>query len=62
MSHMARLKTNPENRVVIIETVEKAAQLYMIFAHLPRTNTITDDQLRKIANAFKVNYREDFLD
>lgn len=45
----------------LIETVEKAAQLYMISAHLPKINTITDDQLREIANAFKVNYREDFL-
>lgn len=46
----------------LIETVEKAAQLYMISAHLPRINTITDDQLRIIAEAFKVNYRKDFLD
>jgi len=45
----------------LIETVEKAAQLYMISAHLPKINTITDDQLRQIAKAFKVNYREDFL-
>ena len=27
----------------LVETVEKAAQLYMISAHLPRINTITDD-------------------
>ena len=46
----------------LIETVEKAAQLYMISAHLPRINTITDDQLRIIAEAFKVDYRKDFLD
>ena len=46
----------------LVETVEKAAQLYMISAHLPRLNTITDDRLREIARGFKVNYREDFLD
>lgn len=46
----------------LVETVEKAAQLYMVSAHLPRINTITDDQLREIANGFGVKYREDFLD
>lgn len=46
----------------LVETVEKAAQLYMISAHLPRINTITDDQLRKIAEGFGVKYRKDFLD
>lgn len=46
----------------LVETVEKAAQLYMISAHLPRINTITDDQLREIAEGFKVDYRKDFLE
>ena len=46
----------------LVETVEKAAQLYMISAHLPRINTITDDQLRVIAKAFGVKHREDFLE
>lgn len=45
----------------LIETVEKAAKLYMISAHLPKINTITDDQLREIAKGFNVKYREDFL-
>ena len=45
----------------LVETVEKAAQLYMVSAHLPRINTITDDQLREIAKGFNVKYREDFL-
>lgn len=45
----------------LVETVEKAAQLYMISAHLPRINTITDDQLRTIAKAFGVKCRDDFL-
>ena len=45
----------------LIETVEKAAQLYMLTAHLPRINTITDEQLKEIAEGFGVAYRKDFL-
>lgn len=45
----------------LVEMVEKAAQLYMISAHLPRINTITDDQLREIAEGFGEDYRKDFL-
>ena len=33
----------------LIETVEKAAEIYMKIAHLPRLNTITDNQLRQLA-------------
>lgn len=46
----------------LIETVEKAAQIYMLTAHLPRVNTIRDDQLVELADYFKVKYRKDFLD
>ena len=45
----------------LIETVEKAAQLYMLIAHLPRVNTITDEQLRALAEHCRVDYRKDFL-
>lgn len=47
----------------LIETVEKAAQLYMMTAHLPRVNTITDPDLVEIVKAFKLEdvYRKDFL-
>ncbi len=45
----------------LIETVEKAAEIYMLTAHLPRVNTITDDQLRVMAAAFHVQARMDFL-
>ena len=45
----------------LVETVEKAAQLYMISAHLPRINTISDDQLREVAKGFNLKFREDFL-
>lgn len=45
----------------LIETVEKAAQVYMLTAHMPRINTIHDDELRQLAARFGVQYREDFL-
>lgn len=45
----------------LIETVEKAAQIYMLTAHLPRINTITDAQMKDLADFFKVDYRKDFL-
>lgn len=45
----------------LIETVEKAAQLYMLTAHLPHVNTISDKQLTDLAKHFKVDYRKDFL-
>ena len=46
----------------LIETVEKAAQLYMLTAHLPRVNTISDAGLKEIAVAFGLECRDDFLD
>ena len=45
----------------LIETVEKAAQIYMLTAHLPRLNTIKDEDMVKLAELFKVEYRKDFL-
>ena len=45
----------------LIETVEKAAQLYMLYAHLPHKNTILDHQLVEIAEHFGVEYRKDSL-
>lgn len=45
----------------LIETVEKAAQIYMLTAHLPRVNTIKDEQMKELAEFFKVDYRKDFL-
>lgn len=45
----------------LIETVEKAAQIYMLTAHLPRVNTIRDDQMVELAEHFGVRYRKDFL-
>lgn len=45
----------------LIETAEKAAQIYMLTSHLPRVNTITDSQLRELANLFKAEVREGIL-
>lgn len=45
----------------LIETVEKAAQIYMLTAHLPRINTITEANMIEITDAFKVKMRKDFL-
>lgn len=46
----------------LIETVEKAAKMYMLTAHLPNVNTITDPNLVDLAARFSLNYRKDFLD
>ena len=45
----------------LIETVEKAAQIYMLTAHLPRVNTIKDEEMVRLAEFFGVKYRRDFL-
>lgn len=45
----------------LIETVEKAAQIYMLTAGLPRVNTIRDSEMQELAEAFGVEYRKDFL-
>lgn len=46
----------------LIETVEKAAILYMHTAGLERKNEITDEQLKALAKEFKLDYRRDYLD
>lgn len=45
----------------LVETVEKAAQIYMLTAHLPRVNTIKDSEMVELAEYFGVDYRKDFL-
>lgn len=45
----------------LIETVEKAAQIYMLTSHLPIINTIKDKDMKILAEAFGVEYRKDFL-
>ena len=60
LEHMATGKTMDET-FGLIETVEKAAQIYMLTAHLPRVNTIKDEEMVTLAEFFDVKYRRDFL-
>lgn len=46
----------------LIETAEKAAEIYMKIAHLSLKTTIRDDQLRELAKHVKVSPREGFLE
>ena len=46
----------------LVETVEKAANIYMLTAHLPHINIIKDEEMVRLAEFFGVNYRKDFLD
>ena len=45
----------------LIETAEKAAEIYMKIAHLPLVNTITDDQMHQLEAHFGVKARESYL-
>lgn len=45
----------------LIETAEKAAQIYMLIGERKIKNTITDDNLRELAAGFGIKFREDFL-
>ena len=51
----------PDEAFGLVETVEKAAQIYMLTAHLPRVNTIKDEEMVTLAESFGVTYRKDFL-
>ena len=46
----------------LIETAEKAAEIYMKIAHLPRLNTITDEQMHLLEKRFNIKAREGYLD
>lgn len=48
----------------LIETVEKGAELYLMTAHLPRVNTISNENLLEIVDAFYLHdvYRKDYID
>ena len=45
----------------LIETAEKAAEIYMKIAHLPLVNTITDEQMHLLEGRFGVKAREGYL-
>lgn len=46
----------------LIETVEKGAQLWLKYCHLPILNRISNKQLIALAESFNLDYRKDFLD
>lgn len=46
----------------LIETAEKAAEIYMKIAHLPLVNTITDAQMHLLEARFGVRGRDGYLD
>ena len=46
----------------LIETAEKAAEIYMKIAHLPLVNTITDEQMHLLEARFGVKGRDGYLD
>ena len=46
----------------LIETAEKAAEIYLKIAHLPLVNTITDAQMHLLEARFGVKAREGYLD
>jgi len=46
----------------LIETAEKAAEVYMKIAHLPILNTISDEQLHQIEVRYNVKARDGYLD
>jgi rhamnulose-1-phosphate aldolase len=46
----------------LIETVEKAAEIYVKIMNKPILQTITDEQLWILANAFGVTPREGYLE
>ncbi len=45
----------------LIETAEKAAEIYMKIAHLPRLNTISDEGLTRLAEHYGVKVRDGYL-
>jgi len=45
----------------LIETAEKAAEIYIKIAHLPLVNTITDDEMHQLEERFRVKAREGYL-
>lgn len=46
----------------LIETAEKAAEIYIKIAHLPRLNTITDDQFHQLERHFGITARDGWVD
>ena len=45
----------------LIETAEKASEIYMKIAHLPLVNTIADDEMHQLEAHFGVKARDGYL-
>ena len=52
--------TNLDEVFGLIETIEKAAEIYMKICDKKIMQSISDDNLREIAEAFNINYRKIF--
>ena len=52
---------NLDDAFGLIETAEKAAEIFLKTAHLPRVNNITDENLKSLAVKFNVKPREGYL-
>ena len=46
----------------LIETAEKAAEIYLKIAHLPLVNTISDDAMHQLEKRFGIKARAGYLD
>ena len=46
----------------LIETIEKAAEIYMKICDKPIVQSITNENLKQLAKAFNINYRKGIID
>ena len=46
----------------LIETIEKAAEIYMLIADKKVLQSISNDNLKEIAKAFHIEYRKGIID
>ena len=46
----------------LIETIEKAAEIYMKICDKPIVQSISNENLIEIADAFKIKYRKGIID
>ena len=52
---------SPDEALGLIETVDKAAEFYLLTAHLPIRQKINDSQLKEMAAVLGVKPREGYL-
>jgi len=50
-----------EERAILDRNTDINREIYMLTAHLPRINTIKDEEMMELAEFFGVEYRKDFL-